>query len=139
MANYGEVSESSVGEELDKRQNNTLLHLKPGSLIAFRFKGASYHCYNSMSTFMVNGTAMDTLNSTVSTRFARGFVSSWYLPSTALSYSDDEATAGTYDFVPLRTHMLSDGSLIRHGADSWKPPDGTEDHKISNFYFRIQL
>lgn len=139
MANYGGVTESSVLEELDKRQNNTLLHLKQGSLIAFRFKDTSYHCYNSMATFMVNGTAIDTLSSAVSTRFARGFVPNWFLPSTSLSYADEEATAGTYDFVPLRTHMLSDGSPIPHGVDSWRPPDGTADHKISNFYFRIQL
>lgn len=139
MANYGEVTEGSVQAELDKRQNNTLLQLRPGSLIAFRFKDASYYCYNSLSSFVVNGTAIDTLSATMSARFARGFVSNWYLPSTALNYSDDEATAGTHDFMPLRTHMVSTGSPVPHDVDSWKPPDGTEDHKISNFYFRIQL
>lgn len=139
MANFGQLSEPTLSAEMRKRTYNTRLTLRPGSMLAFRFRNASYHCYNSFSSFVVNGTELDTTSANVTTTFARAFTPNWYSPDAAVSFADDERRGSVSDFVPLRTHTLSDGSPIAIGEDSWKPPDGTEDHKISNFYYRIQL
>lgn len=138
---YGkeEISEDNIDEEMFRRANNTLFPLKAGSVIAFRFKQASYHCFSSFASIVVNGTRLDTNNPTVKIRFNRAHVPNWFAPDANLTYAEDEHTAAVTEFIPLRSHMLFDGSAIAKGEDTWKPPDGTEDHKVSNFYFRIDM
>lgn len=141
IRSYGteEVSADNVDEILNARANNTRFPLRPGSVIAFRFKNASYHCFNSFATVLVNGTKLDTNNPTVKVRFSRAHKLNWFAPDANIVYAEDESTAAVTDFVPMRRKMLFDGSDIASGKDNWKPPDGSEDHKRSNFYFRFEV
>lgn len=134
-----EITESNIDKEMFRRANNTLFPLKPGSVVAFRFKKASYHCFSSFAAFVVNGTLLDTNDPNVKIRFNRAHVPNWYALDVNLTFAEDEHTASYTDFLPLRTQMLFDGSTIVKGEDYWKPSDGTEDHKVSNFYFRIEI
>lgn len=138
---YGneEITESNVDEEMERRANNTLFPLRPGSVVAFRFKQASYFCFNSFATLEVNGTAVDTNSPKIRTIFSREHVHNWFATDANLTFAEDELTAATTDFLPLRSQTLFDGSPIVYGTDNWKLSDGTEDHKLSNFYFRIEL
>lgn len=138
---YGddEITESNVDEEMERRGNNTLFPLRPGSVVAFRFKHASYHCFNSFASLRVNGTAVDTNSPAIRVLFNRQHVENWSAPDANITFAEDELSADYKDFLPLRPQTLFDGTPIAFGRDNWKPPDGTEDHKLSNFYFRIEL
>lgn len=144
MGNYGldpVITTANVDTELARRSEHTKLELKPGDLIAFRFKNASYYCYNHRSMFRVNGTVIDTSTSGTQTWFAKTFSPNWFSPSFAPTSASDETSAGLKDFIPLRTATRnSDGTVaIVPGTDLWEPDDGSLDHQTSNFYFRIQL
>lgn len=140
MGNYGEeTADLDVDEILQQRAVNTLLELRRGDLIAFRFKASSYHCYNSYSTFIVNETSIDTKTSGVTTHFSRGFVPDWFTKDGKVTFASEEKNASITDFVPLRTNALLDNATIVFGDDSWARPGGSPDDAISNFYFRIQL
>lgn len=144
MGTYGMdplITTANIDTELARRSEHTKFEFKPGDLIAFRFKNASYYCYNHRSVFLVNGTMIDTSTSGAQTWFAKTFSPNWFSPSFVPTYASDEASAGRYDFIPLRTAIAnSDGTVaIVPGTDLWEPDDGSFDHQTSNFYFRIQL
>lgn len=141
MGAYGkepEITVANVDEQIERRTNHTLLELKKRDLLAFRFKTASYHCYNHLSSLSVNGTTTSTTDPWVETLFSRGHTENWYKPEFNPVVKGDESTAAVTDFTPLRPAMLS-GDPDVPGDDNWQKPDGSEDHKISNFYFRITL
>lgn len=141
MGHYGvepEINGANVDAQLERRTNHTLLELKKGDLIAFRFRHGSYHCYNGISNLNVNGTTTTSADPWIETMFARGHSDNWFTPDFDPVVKTDEATAAITDFVPLRTTMLS-GDPDPAGEDNWQEPDGSQDHKTSNFYFRMQL
>lgn len=140
MGNYGDdTADDDVDDILEQRGTNTLMELRRGDLLAFRFKSASYHCYNSYSSFVVNGTSIDTNSPGVTSHFAKGFVADWYSQTGSVSFAPEEENAAVTDFVPLRKNALLDNSTIVFGNDLWKAPGGSQDDAISNFYYRIQL
>lgn len=133
-----EITAANIDAQIKRRTNHTLLELKKGDVLAFRFKNASYHCYNHLSSLNVNGTTTSTTDPWVETLFSRGHTDNWFLPTFNPTVKSDESTAAITDFTPLRPTLLS-GDPDVPGVDNWKAPDGSEDHKISNFYFRISL
>lgn len=135
------ITAANVDAELARRSEHTQFEFRPGDLIAFRFKDASYYCYNHRSMFRVNGTMIETGTSGTQTWFAKAFSPNWFSPSFVPTYASAEDGAGIHDFIPLRTSTRnSNGTVpIVPGTDMWEPDDGSLDHQTSNFYFRIQL
>ncbi|CAN8063457.1 unnamed protein product [Agarophyton chilense] len=57
------------------------LPLRRGSVIGFRWRNAPYSCYNSISQLSVNGTELDTTDtSAVTHRFSNNFEDDWFSP-----------------------------------------------------------
>lgn len=142
LGNYGLVpgiSNSTLITEMRIRSQHSQLELRTGDLLAFRIKEGSYHCYNGLSVLKVNGIDIDTNSDTVQTVYSREHVANWYQPEYNVTLGTDESDPNLWHFLPMRTSFLSSASNIVPGIDSWREPDGSEDHKISNFYFRIQL
>ena len=134
-----ETNSSNIDQHLEDREEALLIDYKPGDLLAFRFRDTSYHCFSGYAEFMVDGTKVDTSSTGVSATFAKQHSTNWFTKDFPVVFNSDESAASPTEFVPLRTHFLSNGDPIVPGVDNWRPPDGTEDHKNSNFYFRIQL
>lgn len=152
MVNYGdesnpEINCANVDYEIDRRANHTSIELKRGDLIAFRFKHASYHCFTSIAKFQVNGKRLSSMHKDVVIRYATKHTPGWHHPSFKPMYPKNnesvynvtEETEEPGVFVPLRREFLETGENIIPGKDYWHPPDGGRDHKLGNFYFRIQL
>ncbi|CAN8066383.1 unnamed protein product [Agarophyton chilense] len=138
---------ANADEEIRRRSNYTAVELQRGDLIAFRFKKASYHCFTSIAKFRINGRYMSSVDDEVVVRYARQYSTNWFSPSFIPVYPKDdlnmknvtEETEPASVFVPLRRKLFSTGEMIPRGEDFWHPPDGTQDHSLGNFYFRIQL
>lgn len=137
------ISEDNVDAEVSARQDHSMLELRPGDLIAFRFLQSSYYCYLHLTEMVVNTTTMNTLSQGVTTHYARQYSSDWYLPSYKLTQANtgvDESETDLTKFIPLRTRKLSSGSIIIPGEDYWEPIDDTDpDNKRGDYYFRIQI
>lgn len=131
------ITPANVDDEFDKRTMHEHVELQTGDLLAFRFKDASYYCYNSLSGFTVNGNVLDTTTVGIKSHYATKYSPGWHLPSFTPTYSAQEAGSTPGDFIPLRTKMIS-GTPISPGDDVWKDEDSYDHHK-SNYYFRIQL
>lgn len=141
LGSYGNdpvVTSSNLDEEYDGRTVHKALELKPGDVLAFRFKNASYLCYNSKSELRVNGTTLDTESTGVESYFSKGFTEGWNLPGFTPTFSPQESGASYKDFFPLR-ESLSTGTAVTPGDDLWEADDGSLDHHTSNFYFIIKL
>lgn len=136
-----EITDENIFSELQDRSVHLLYPLKPGDLVAFRFRGASYFCQSSRYVFNVNGTTIEITNSQNDNmiRFAREFSTGWYQPWFLPQYGVDEESAEAWQFVPLRKTFFSSGSAISAGIDNYRSDDGSRDHEVTNFYFRIQL
>lgn len=142
MGNYGDdpvIDATNVDSEVLRRADHTLYELKSGDLIAFRYKTASYYCFNSQVILNVNGTVLDSATGAMSITFARQHTPDWFMPSFTPVFSPSESGATPTDFSPLRTNFLSSGLPITPGVDHWEAPDGSRDHALSNFYYRIQI
>lgn len=156
MGNYkppSSITAGSLSSELAIRQSHTLLELRPGDLIAFRFKDTSYHCYRHLTAFSIDGKVVDSTAAGFETRFARQHTDGWETPWFSPALDDVERSDNLASFVPLRKNQLpkteggSDvGPAIIPGADMWKAPANVaageeydQNHKLSNFYFRIQV
>lgn len=139
--NYGDdsITAENIDEAIDLRSNHSLLELRRGDLVAFRFKAGSYYCYNSFSNFIVDGEVLNTSSPDVTTHFNRAFVTNWFSPTTNVTYATDETTAALTEFVPLRDMTLVGNNSIVPGEDMWSPVDGSLDNAVSNYYYRIQL
>lgn len=133
-----EITGANVDAQMERRTNHTLLELQKGDLLAFRFRNGSYHCYNHLSNLEVNGTITSSTDPWVETLFSRGHTDNWFMPDFVPVVKPDEISAAITDFTPLRPAMTS-GYPDAPGDDNWQVPDGSEDHKVSNFYFRISL
>lgn len=133
------ITEANVEEEMAIRSTLTLLEFQPGDLLAFRYRNASYQCFSSFLRLNVNGVIMDTGSAGVTALFSRQHSNNWFSPSFNPIVTLNESEANPADFVPIRTQFLSTGLSMVPGVDYWQPPDGTEDHKISNFYFRVGI
>lgn len=130
---------TNIEQELQERGTQTRMEYRPGDLIAFRFRATSYYCFNSYALLNVNATTLNTESTGVSMSFARKHSADWFKLDFPIIYNSNETAAEQTDFIPLRKKFLASGAAIIPGEDYWREPDGTEDHKISNFYFRIQL
>lgn len=156
MGNYkppASVTSSSLSTELAIRQDHSLLELRPGDLVAFRFKDTSYHCYRHFTAFSIDGKFVDSAAAGFETRFAREHTAGWEKPSFSPVLDDNERSDNLASFTPLRKNQLPKteegsevGPAITPGADMWKPPANVaageeydQNHKLSNFYFRIQI
>lgn len=92
---------------------NLLLLLR----IGFRWAGAPYSCYNSISLLSINGTVTDTTNSAVvSHRFSNSFEDDWF---------------GT-DFVEGSNW---NDPISSNTGDNY----GSENTAITNVYWRIKI
>lgn len=146
VGNHGVVSDMSsetVDNELSLREDHSMLELRPGDLIAFRFRDSSYYCYKHLIECTINGTVISSVNSQVTTHYARNYSRDWYLPSTELTSENtgvDESETDLTKFIPLRTTKLTSNTAIIPGEDYWTPIDDSDpDSKRSDWYFRIQL
>lgn len=137
------MSEATVDAELGVRQDHSLLELRPGDLIAFRIREGSYYCYKHFSEMVVNGTSVNTNMASITTHYARGYTTDWFLPSyklTAENTAKDETETDLTKFLPLRTKTLVSGEAIVAGKDYWQARDDSNgDNKRSNWYYRIQI
>lgn len=156
MGNYKPASSMSSGQlssELATRQAHSLLELRPGDLVAFRFKDTSYHCYRHLTEFTIDGTAVDSTAPGFETRFAREHTDGWETKEFQPVLEEEERPDNLASFLPLRKTQLpklengtETGDVITPGADMWKPPANVaagepydQNHKLSNYYFRIQI
>ncbi|PXF48197.1 hypothetical protein BWQ96_02149 [Gracilariopsis chorda] len=137
------TSPSDVDKVLKDREEHTLLELRPGDLIAFRFRDSSYYCYKHLTEFVINGTSVNSEALGFTTHYAREFTKDWFSPSYALTdqnMGEDETEPDIRKFLPLRTTKLSNSVSIVPGSDYWEPRDSNSpDNKPSNWYFRIQV
>lgn len=142
LGNYGKI-ENGIDLETSKRQKHSMIELKKGDLLAFRFIDASYYCYKHFTEFIINGTSLNSNAQSVNTMYAREYSADWYLPHYELNVANtglDESETDFTKFLPLRTHLLTSGIRIVAGEDYWQVRDDTDDdHKRGDFYFRIQL
>lgn len=156
MGNYKPLSSMSsdqLSSELARRQAHSLLELRPGDLVAFRFKDTSYHCYRHLTEFTIDGVAVDSTAPGFETRFAREHTPGWETKEFQPILEEEERADNLASFLPLRKTQLPKlengtevGAVITPGADMWKPPSNVaagepydQNHKLSNFYFRIQI
>lgn len=134
---------ATLNAELSAREDHALLELRPGDLIAFRFKEGSYYCYNHLSEMVVDGTKITSNMNVVTSYYAREFSQGWFLPSYKLTASNtaaDENESDLKKFLPLRSNKLVTGLGLIDGTDYWEPRDDSNaDNKRSNWYFRIQI
>jgi hypothetical protein len=125
--------------EVTKRSEHDLLDLRAGDLIAFRFRKASYYCHNSLANIVVNGTFLESTAPGVNITYSRQYSDLWYDKSFLPEYGQTEDDPAT-SWLPLRKTTLVSNEAIVPGLDAWQPVDAThEDHRESNFYFRVQL
>lgn len=133
----------NVTAELAVRGYHTEVELKPGDLLAFRFRDASYYCFKSLVEFRVSATSISSTHPNVTTVYARDYTADWYLPSTLLTTDNtgvDESEPDWTKFLPARTSLLNNGVPIDPGHDYWRPRnDSDADHRQGDFYFRVQL
>lgn len=156
MGNYKPVDSMTSGKlssELAARQAHSLLELRPGDLVAFRFKDTSYHCYRHLTEFSIDGTVIDSTAPGFETRFAREHTDGWETKNFIPILEEEERADNLASFLPLRKTQLPKlengtevGAVITPGADMWKPPSNVaageaydQNHKLSNYYFRIQI
>lgn len=137
------MSEATVDIELAARRDHSLLELRPGDVLAFRTKEASYYCYKHFSEMVVNGTSLTTNMASVETYYAREYTTDWFLPTyklTAENIAADETETNLKKFLPLRKTKLASNEAIIAGNDYWEPRDDANmDNKRSNWYYRIQI
>lgn len=137
-----DISTDNVDDELSAREEHSMLELRPGDLIAFRFRSSSYYCFKNLVEFTVNGTTITSVNSDITTYYARKYSKDWYLPSTKLEeiMGIDESDTDLTKFIPARTTKLSSNTAIIPGEDYWMAIDNSNaDNKQSDWYFRVQL
>lgn len=138
-----EADDATLNMELSAREDHSLLELRPGDLIAFRFKDGSYYCYNHFSEMVVNETHITSSMDVVSTHYTREFSEGWFLPSYELTAANTAADEGETDlkkFLPLRKTKLSTDTPLIDGIDYWEPRDDSNaDNKRSNWYYRMQI
>lgn len=153
MGNYkpaGSMTSAKVDSEMKKRADHSLLELRGGDILSFRFKDTSYYCYTYLTQFTINGAAMDSTSAGFDTRFAREHTDNWFSPQFTPILADTEAKDNLKAFTPLRAKMLPKteqssvfGETIVPGKDYYQPPGSgdnyDQNHKLSNFYFRIQI
>lgn len=137
-----DMSTDNVDDELTARETHSMLELRHGDLIAFRFRDSSYYCYKNLVEFMVNGTTITSVNSNVTTHYARKYSKDWYLPTSKFAerVGIDESEMDLTKFIPARTTKLSSNTALVPGEDYWMPTDDSDpDNKRSDWYFRVQL
>lgn len=137
------IDSSTLNDAVSERENHSQLELRPGDIIAFRFRGASYYCYNHLTDITANTTSFKSTDAGVTTHYAREFSTDWFMPSFKLdsnTLGDDESETDLKKFLPLRTKKLSSDTAIVPGDDMWEPrDDSNQDNKRSNWYYRIQI
>lgn len=132
-----EITAANLEAQMDRRTNHVLLELQRGDVLAFRFKNGSYHCYNHISNLSIDGVELTTEDPSIETLYSRGHSTNWFMPN-FVPVVKDLADAAITDFTPLRKTMVA-GEADNPGEDNWERANGSEDHKVSNFYFRIRL
>jgi hypothetical protein len=133
------MSKENVREHMSTRSTHTLLELRPGDLLAFRFKAAAYHCFLGSIEMSVNGTRLTNTSPGVDIRYSRAFASDWFSPDFEPVLGTDENDPNLNAWLPERSETV-DGIPITPGVDLWQPIDASNpDYKISDWYWRIQI
>lgn len=142
-ARFGNKTNIDYAEEVKAYEDHSMIELRPGDLVAFRFEESSYYCYKSLTDLVVNTTAISSTAASVITHYSRKYSADWFLPSyklTAANMGVDESDTVMEKFLPLRTNTLVTGANIVSGQDYWAPrDDSNSDNLQSNWYFRIQI
>ncbi|CAN8063456.1 unnamed protein product [Agarophyton chilense] len=137
------MTSTVVDDELKKREQHSLLELRPGDLVAFRFREASYYCYKHFTEMVINGTSLNSETLGFKTFYAREYSENWFMPSYKLTdenTAEDESDVNLRKFLPLRSKKLTSDTTVVPGNDYWEPrDDSNSDNKRSNWYFRIQV
>lgn len=153
MGNYkpsGSMTQAKVASETKTRVDHSLLELRPGDLISFRFKDTSYYCYTHLTQFTINGITVDSRGAGFDTRFSREHTDDWFSKGFKPTLASEEKDDNLRSFTPLRARMLPKvagssevGQVIVPGTDYYQPPTtgaaADQNHKLSNFYFRVQI
>lgn len=130
-------------KEQKEYERHSMIELRPGDLVSFRFLGSSYYCYKHLTQFVVNTTALSSTSQGVTTHYARKYSQDWFHPSyqlTAANTGADESEVTMEKFLPLRTKTLASKVIIEPGQDYWAPRDDRNPDNIqANWYFRVQI
>lgn len=140
----GDVNSGNLKEYVTKFSKHSLLEIRPGDLVAFRFRAGTYHCYKHLTSFIINGRRIESTAPGFSTRFARQWTKNWFKKSFTPTLAEEETRQNLQSFVPLRKHMIketeSDAEVeIIPDADMFSTNYATANHQVSNFYYRIQI
>lgn len=146
---YFSLSANDTAAALADRAVHTLLELLPGDLLAFQFTDASYYCYKNLAAISANNLNITTDMVGVQTYYAREPSDYWFAPNftmnaTTLGNGTEESEIDRAKFLVPRKFMLdntTDGSLtpVVPGTDYWQPDDGSADHAVANWYWRIHI
>lgn len=141
--NVSDMSANTVDDEVALRENHSMLELRPGDLVAFRFRESSYYCFKGLVDLVVNGTSMSTTSAGMKAYYTRIYAPDWYMPSFRLTpdrLGVDESESDTSKFIPFRTKRRSSNTTVLPGKDYWAPRDDSNlDNKRSNWYFRFEI
>lgn len=133
------VDGSTVGAELEPRQTHSLLELRDGDVVAWRFKASSYYCQMTWMDVIVNGTSLNFSSPQLDIRYARMYTPNWFSSEFTPALGAGETEADLKAFIPARTQMFS-GMNILPNVDYWQTPDqSSADHKTSNWYWRMTI
>ena len=123
------------------------LELKPGDVIAFRFKQASYYCFTNTVLMYVNGTYAYGFPSDrvkFEAYYNREPVQGWNSKDLVIGpdmSKPDEMYAGPTDWIPWRVKKLAPPQdAIADRASLWNPRnDNNLDDRRGNWYFRLRI
>lgn len=88
---------------------------------------------------IVNGTNVDLNTGGVEMFYSRAFTTDWFEPKFSPVYGSGEEDPDLQKFLPMRTTKIN-GDPVSEDGDYFEPLDSSdEDHKPSNFYFRLTL
>jgi hypothetical protein len=97
--------------------------------------------------FNINGVRTDSTTEGMKVTFAREFTTGWEKKEFKPVYGTVERDDNLREFIPVRKNMLSKtsrdtsvGPEIIPGQDLWEAPSNEDrNHRVSNWYFRIQF
>lgn len=139
------LSANETAKASTDRSVHTLLELLPGDLLAFQFTEASYYCYKALAAIRANNLNITTDMPGVETYYAREYSPDWYSPNvtinaTTIGNGTEQFESDLTKFLTPRKSLLDDNTtLIVPGNDYWQPDDGSNDHAVANWYWRIHI
>lgn len=145
-----EVSTATVNDAQLERGYHSLLELRDGDIIAFRFRKASYYCFTGLVDINHNSSISQLIPDTdvikqFQAYYTRYFIEGWNSRDLVLNDTNTAAnevsasTKGGKRFVLLRSRRLS-GEALSGFEDAWEPfKDGNADTAQADWYFRLKI